>query len=294
MLKSMLTRIATAVVLLAVVFGCLFGLRHYNLIFADIIGLVFAYVGVFELYKTLKVSGYKPIALALIIACVISYPLTYFFGESGILFTALIGGLVAITIFTFKHEYELNDLFSTMLCLIYPLAICLLFIVINQRVGGLQAIVLTLFIPILTDTTAYFTGVTFKGKKLCPNISPKKTISGAIGGLIGGVLGGYLTFVLFEQFDIFSYMGTHQVIYLSSNKTISLVIYLVFGLICGAISEVGDLGASWIKRKAGIKDFGKIFPGHGGILDRIDSIMFVMVFTYALFKIKEVFPTVFG
>ena len=116
------------------------------------------------------------------------------------------------------------------------------------------------------------------GKKLCPNISPKKTISGAIGGIIGGILGAFLIFVLFDWTNAIS--ERH---YLTDDLWLSLALYLVIGYLGAFVCEVGDLAASWIKRKAGIKDFGKIFPGHGGLMDRLDSILFMLPLVYLLF-----------
>jgi len=112
----------------------------------------------------------------------------------------------------------------------------------------------------VTDTMAYFTGVLLGKHKLCPAISPKKTIEGSIGGIVFCILG----FILYA---------------LIMNKAFGLVPnYLVLG-IAGAlssfVSQIGDLTASLIKREHGVKDFGKLMPGHGGVLDRFDSIIAV-------------------
>ena len=139
---------------------------------------------------------------------------------------------------------------------------------------------LTLLVPILTDTMAYFVGITFKGPKLCPTISPKKTISGAIGGVLGGILGAMIVFVLFDYTHCMSVFNNVGMLSLTDSLVKSGIIYAVIGLVGGVICELGDLGASSIKRKAGIKDFGKIFPGHGGMMDRLDSILFMLPIVY--------------
>lgn len=112
-----------------------------------------------------------------------------------------------------------------------------------------------------TDIFAYFTGVLFGKHKLCPTISPKKTIEGSIGGILGATLLCYL----FGW--ILPYMAIHC---------------LILGLLCGVVSQIGDLTASIFKRHMGIKDYGKLIPGHGGILDRFDSVLFTapLVFYY--------------
>ncbi len=117
----------------------------------------------------------------------------------------------------------------------------------------------------ITDSAAYFTG-TFLGKhKLCPKISPNKTIEGAIGGVVGGgiffVLYGIIINSFFSQY--------------LDGKSISLILIFILGLCVSVISQVGDLVASSIKRQFEIKDYGNIFPGHGGMLDRCDSIILV-------------------
>lgn len=186
-----------------------------------------------------------------------------------------------------RGVFELKDLLATAFILIYPLGIFSTFFFINHSNYGLLGIFLALFIPIMTDTMAYFVGVTFKGKKLCPNISPKKTVSGAIGGVLGGIIGAMLVFVMFDVTGIFVNFNNVGITHITSVPAYSAIIYVFFGIAGGVLSELGDLGASWIKRKAGIKDFGKIFPGHGGMMDRLDSIIFMLPVVYILISIVE-------
>jgi phosphatidate cytidylyltransferase len=111
-----------------------------------------------------------------------------------------------------------------------------------------------------SDMFAYFTGVLFGRHKLCPKISPKKTVEGGIGGILGSTLfcGAFGYFALREHFWV----------------------CLVIGILGGAVSQLGDLAASVIKRQLGIKDYGKLIPGHGGILDRFDSVLFTAPLVY--------------
>ncbi|MEG1608283.1 MAG: phosphatidate cytidylyltransferase, partial [Clostridia bacterium] len=187
----------------------------------------------------------------------------------------------------FDHNRDLKDLFCTIFVLIYPLALFATFIVINNSDWGLLGIMLALLVPIMTDTMAYFVGVSIGGKKLCPDISPKKTISGAVGGILGGILGGMIVFMLFDVFNVFASFKNVGTTNISNSLVVSGVIYGVFGLVGGILSELGDLGASWMKRKANIKDFGKIFPGHGGMMDRLDSILFVMPLVFIMIEILK-------
>ena len=117
----------------------------------------------------------------------------------------------------------------------------------------------------LTDTCAYFIGCRFGKRKLCPSISPNKTVEGAIGGLVGGGLAFVLFGIIVNIFFAES-LG---------DKHFSLILLFVLGIISAIASEIGDLVASSIKRQFNIKDFGNLLPGHGGILDRCDSIILV-------------------
>ena len=122
-------------------------------------------------------------------------------------------------------------------------------------------------VPILGDTFAYVVGSNVGGPKLCPLISPNKTISGAIGGLLGSVLGAV---VVGRMFHIFVPAVTFPPMWAE----------LVVGLVGGAAAQLGDLFASRLKRHCKIKDFGHLFPGHGGMLDRLDSIIFTAIIIY--------------
>ena len=133
----------------------------------------------------------------------------------------------------------------------------------NQEDGG-ELIFLLFLIVWLGDTAAYYIGKTFGKTPLAPTISPNKTIEGAVGGLLGSLLGGGIAYGLFPA-------------------SISLVHCLLVALICGMIGQLGDLSESLLKRNADIKDSGSIIPGHGGLLDRLDSLMFagpVLYFYY--------------
>ena len=273
-------RIATAVVLLGIVLGTLLGLRQIEVAFADLVGVLVCVLGVYEMYNALKQAGYSPVGLALFFSAATIYPATYFLGEKGIIASVLLAVMIAIVYFTFSKRLELKDLFATIGVIVYPVLLFSPFFVLNHSQYGMLAIMLTLLVPILTDTMAYFVGITFKGPKLCPTISPKKTISGAIGGVLGGILGAMIVFVLFDYTQCMSAFNNVGMLTLTDSLVKSGIIYAVIGLVGGVICELGDLGASSIKRKAGIKDFGKIFPGHGGMMDRLDSILFMLPIVY--------------
>lgn len=131
---------------------------------------------------------------------------------------------------------------------------------------GLFYVVLTLCGAWLADSGAYFAG-TFLGRhKLCPNISPKKTVE----GIIGGVITNGIIFVLLG-------LGYTKLI-ATGDVSANYILLFVLGMICALLGLLGDLSASLLKRQTGIKDYGNIMPGHGGVMDRFDSVLFVAPF----------------
>lgn len=153
--------------------------------------------------------------------------------------------------------------------LAFPLMLsCLLRLRLMEH--GELLVFLPLAISFGSDTFAFFGGLLFGKHKLTP-VSPKKTKEGAVGGLIGGVIGMMLvkwTGLLLLDLSLF---GWGQVVFM--------------GLAGSAVSQIGDLSFSVIKREFGVKDYGKLLPGHGGILDRFDSVTFVAPFVWMLMLI---------
>ncbi len=131
------------------------------------------------------------------------------------------------------------------------------------------------------DSGAYFVG-TFLGKhKLCPRVSPKKTVEGLIGGIITAVIGNVLVCLVFQAF-------CNWVVpwgYIKNAVTISIPAVALVTPFATLLGVLGDLSASVIKRQYGIKDFGNIMPGHGGAMDRFDSVLFISPLFYFIFNI---------
>lgn len=170
------------------------------------------------------------------------------------------------------------------LAIVYPTVLFAFFYLINHFAYfkdnlkdlpqvGLFAIVLTFVVVAFTDTTAMFGGMIFKGPKLIPSVSPKKTISGAVCGLVAGVAGAIITFVIFNTNSVFKIdiFQLNQVTYWH---------FIFIGLALSFLTQVGDLVESFLKRKLGIKDMGRFLPGHGGIMDRLDGASLAVVGTF--------------
>lgn len=167
-----------------------------------------------------------------------------------------------ITMIICHEQLKVNDvMFSYGGSLLITLSMTSLAMVSCGNMGFTSFfIVLTVGVPWLSDSGAYFAGVFLGKHKLCPKISPKKTVEGAIGGLISGFIGAFLIAYVFT--------------FIYQNVTINYMAVAIIGILNPVISIFGDLTFSVIKRSCGVKDYGSIMPGHGGMLDRFDSIIF--------------------
>ena len=145
--------------------------------------------------------------------------------------------------------------------LIYPMSLFGILALILPPEGLISpknvGLMLVFICPLMGDMLAYYIGSSMGKRKLCPEISPHKTVEGCYGSFLGGLLGGFVCFLL-------------QFIW---GLRLPILPMLLVGIICGGVGQIGDLFASVIKRWAGAKDYGNIFPGHGGVMDRLDSVL---------------------
>lgn len=178
----------------------------------------------------------------------------------------------------------LNSLFAMGYCGVLS---CILSAV-NHLSNATPAIILLFLAVSLTDCIAFLVGSVFKRwvpYKLAPKISPNKTVIGGVGGIIGGVAGAIASYFIYYGFGALSIEtvtetvngAEKQVSHLVSNFAVDgkmLVWFVLIGFIVSIAAQAGDLFESYIKRRCGIKDMGKLLPGHGGVLDRFDSVLF--------------------
>ena len=189
-------------------------------------------------------------------------------------------------------KYSLVKALNTAMTFIYPAFMLMFLVFINHfedmpttfaSLEGLDGsislfvLIFAFVVPIITDTFAYLMGGLLGGKKLAPKISPKKTISGAVGGFAWCVL---ICVALFFIFNSVPSMAT-----MLSKAGITVWKVAIISGIGSILSQCGDLFESYLKRHAGVKDSGKIMPGHGGLLDRFDSHIFVAPFIFIAFRI---------
>ncbi len=229
---------------------------------------------VWEEYHALVTAGHKVVSWPTWIALATSVPLTHFFGIKAVV-PLLAGALfVMVVVILFRKEPELTDLSMSALPLLTValpgLSLVALSLIPDQKAVEVVLLCLTFAVPLMGDILALYVGSAVGGPKLCPPVSPKKTIAGSIGGLAGSILAAMAVFGLSHVF--------------CNEATLAKLPlwwhYLLLGFCGGIAGQIGDLFASLVKRHSGIKDFSNLFPGHGGTLDRLDSVLCMAGLTY--------------
>lgn len=229
-------------------------------------------IGLWEEFEAFR-KVHEPVRWPVFLVSLLILPGYYWIGVAVILPLLVTGTLLVMLTVCCRKEPDWVDAGVS----VYPiitifLPMSLLYVLFNDiyQPHGVHLVLLVLVIAMLSDTCAYFVGVLFGKHKLCPNVSPKKTVEGAVAGLVGSVIGSVVYTTILVRLG---YPGMPR-----------LPAVLGISLLGGVAAQVGDLTASLVKRHCGIKDFGSFFPGHGGVMDRIDSIIFTLmvVCSYAL------------
>lgn len=221
-------------------------------------------------------------------------PIYFFSGFTGIAFLMLITFIAGCCI-AIVNNIRFQAIRNFAFLLVYPALIMSALLFINRSVpvkdwsgftmwgegviasSGLTnfntiGLFLVFIVSWATDTCAYLGGTMLGKRKLCPQLSPSKTVEGAIFGLIGGLLGAGLVFLIFEVPMFSAVPLLHPG--LPVELGLKIIIYIVIGLVGSFCTQVGDLTASLVKRHCEIKDYSRILGSHGGIMDRFDGIMF--------------------
>jgi phosphatidate cytidylyltransferase len=226
---------------------------------------------IYEELRALKKHDHRPVCWTSYVALALSVPLMMYYSSVVIIPTLSIVFFCVLVQIMRRDEPKLMDVMVSalpMLTIVLP-GMCL-FGILDTSLRRMQAMMLTMVFAIAVggDTFALFTGVWIGGKKLCPSISPHKTVAGAIGGLVGSISMAWLVGYVFA-----SVLPTQAFPPMWAN--------IAVGVVGGVAGQMGDLFASMVKRHCGIKDFGTLFPGHGGMLDRMDSILFTAIIVYS-------------
>ncbi len=262
--QSFFTRTISGVVLVIILLAT--GLLGGDVLFAFTFAI--SLVGVSEMLGVLQLKTSLPAYVAYG-ATVVYYALIRFF-ETEYTTVFIIGFLMitlAVYVFTYP-KFKTEEILLSFFSVVYVAVLMSFIYLVRMSEDGNVMIWLIFLCSWGCDTCAYLAGVMFGKHKMAPILSPKKTIEGAIGGIAGAVGLGVL-------------YGTIMQNQITSMDNPALLCGLICG-IGGLISMVGDLAASAVKRNYDIKDYGKLIPGHGGILDRFDSVIFTAPVIYYL------------
>lgn len=253
---------------------------YYGQYFFDALLIIIMAIALYEMISATKAGGYNPQVIPLCIILVISYPIVKLFhllpflagGYHGILIFVVISILLLFLFYVFDAKVTFNNFLVSLFLLFYPiLPLVVAFQLINQF--GMVPLLLAVGSAMMADAFAYYFGSLIKGPKIFPKISPNKTYSGFFMGLLGGAVGAIIVYAIFELAPI----PLNRIVIFSKEYKPWLFFPLI-GVTLGLIGEIGDLIASRIKRCMNIKDFGKVLGSHGGIIDRLDSLIFAVVF----------------
>ncbi len=273
--------------LLTALLAVLLWLPGWCMAIAVLICISFA---VHEEMQALTKAGHRIVVWPTWAAMILSIPLTYLLSQKVMI--PLVGAaLLIMTVqVLFRKEPGLTDLTMSALPLVTVALPGLALVTLNlidpyvwhmstnpKPLHAVEVVILaiTFAVPLMGDMAALFVGKAFGKRKFCPAVSPKKTLEGSLGGLGGSTVAAMIIFLLSQ--------------WLCNAETLSLLPvwwhYPLLGLAGGFVGQMGDLFASLVKRHCGLKDFSSIFPGHGGMLDRLDSVLFmaVMMYCYRLF-----------
>lgn len=223
------------------------------------------FIGLYEFYGMAEAGGWRPLT-AIGMGCGVTLSCVAFFGVSAPWLISTFGGVIILLLIallvegTEQKEAALRGAI-TFFGLVYVAGLLSFPALLRTMELGRTYIYYLVFVTWAGDTGAFYVGSTMGKRLLCPSISPRKTVEGSVGGLACSVLASGLA-----KFWFWEELGAIEVV--------------VMGLGLGAVGQVGDLCESMLKRSFGVKDTGVLIPGHGGLLDRVDSLLFTAPVLY--------------
>lgn len=256
---NMLVRILSAVLLLPLLLVVLLALPP---VCTALLIAAMSSIAAYELlWGTCVLKKVRPIVYSMVMAFIVV--LWSYFGQPVIYITPIILVFAILLLAELMADHE-NLTFQTLcVCLAAGLVIPYMFsalVRLRMETDGKILVLIPFLLSFVSDSGAYFVGISLGKHKLAPKISPKKTVEGLIGGVLTAMLGMIIFCLVLSKFFNFS---------------VNYFAAAAFGAVGSLVSVFGDLSFSVIKRQTGIKDYSKLIPGHGGILDRFDSTIFV-------------------
>lgn len=260
----MLTRVLTSIIGIPVVIGIIVAgnpLLKY-------VVLALSLIATYEFYQAIQFK-HKPIRLIGYVASIVYYITFEWVGGHYTIYVAL-NIIIALIILVITYpKYSILDIAIVLFPIFYITLLFSFIILLREVKDGLFWVWLIAISAWGSDTFAYFVGKTLGKHKLAPKLSPKKTVEGSIGGIIGAGILACIYTLIYTQFAF-------------SHLKLQIGWVVLITIIGASISQLGDLSASAIKRYFNQKDYGNILPGHGGILDRFDSFLFIAPIIYIL------------
>jgi cytidylyltransferase family len=250
-----ITRLISGITVLLIAIGIIvFG--TVPLWFASI---VISGIAMYELYKAFGINESKITYVSYVLSIIFYFLVLFHVDEYiGIFITVTLLTILSIYVFTFP-KYHINDVIKVLFTLIYiPIMFSFLYKIRALRHG--DYLIWLVFISSWgSDVCAYAVGMLIGKHKIAPKLSPKKSVEGCLGGILGAAIMGYIFGYVFKMY-------VEPIRYIETICTVACTLASV-------LSQIGDFAASGIKRNQQIKDYGNLIPGHGGILDRVDSIL---------------------
>lgn len=262
MVKRIITGAVIAVLLVALIW--IHGITL--LVAAALLGLLMQY----EMLKTIKNKGIKTIDVPAYIFAAALMPVLKIWSLEAVMLLYLATIMLVFILGICVKSYNFESIAHTLFTILYPQTLMIMLyatIMVEPVSVSRWMLALAILSAAGSDMFAYFVGNFMGKRKLCPDISPNKTVEGAIGGLAGGLILTLLAALIVKQ------------------NFASVIVLCIAAIIYAAISQFGDLAASITKRYYGVKDFGSIFPGHGGVMDRMCSILFVVPVVWVFFRL---------
>ncbi len=273
----MLVRIISA--LIGIIVGVTVLIFDNKILYASVLAIISA-IGTWELIHAVKCNKHKLLTgfcviFSAFVPFMVSMPVFIRFRAP----VFLLYVVVLLSIMLFNHKTVTFENVATCggAALVIPTSLsCIILLRFSPAIPdgympGVFMIVYALFCAWFGDSGAYFIGTFFGKHKLCPEISPKKTVEGLIGGIVT------VGIVVTIQCLVYNLL-------LPSEVKMNYAVLIPIGMLASGVGVLGDLSASVIKRQYNVKDFGNLMPGHGGVLDRFDSVLFVAPFLFAVFS----------
>ncbi len=264
--RNLPAAIAVGFSLVTVLFGCVYVLP---VLFTPVVAIAVV-IATLEVANALEGARLRVPAIPLLVASVGVVVSTWQYGASGLLVSTIVGAIVLIVWRTTEATglMALRDTVAGIFALLWVPFMASFTILLMTQPNGANKVMFALVVPIMNDTCGYALGVLFGKHPMAPSISPKKTWEGFAGSLIGGVAAaGLIGYVWLPEVGL--WWG------------------LAFGAVMVVVSTVGDLSESLLKRDLRIKDMGQLLPGHGGMMDRLDSMLLTAPTVFILLAIVE-------